>query len=318
MASNRGYYWPAIKQAININNDPSQPNSTSVAECPICRGAIEVTSFPPVSEYEEEEPGVVLLCGHVLCQACHIEFSLSLLGDRCPVCRTDLNCIECGIPSDVMPIPNTGSHSSVPAVISEGADHGGLCTMCKASNQFEKDIHRGEWPEGLADIEVGFVPLFYNIARWLERREGIATEEAMIEVFTRIINEEFRGMMAKRRRAILERICASEGQNPWFGDGPRAPVAETVSPQLGQQRRADTSQADNQPLVDPPVPVADNQPVTDNIGQIRSQRIRNRLFDLIDIINEERYLSGEGEDVNPVPAPYVDQLLENPRLFVPQ
>ncbi|RGP71564.1 hypothetical protein FSPOR_3270 [Fusarium sporotrichioides] len=216
-------FWPRIEEAININNDSSQPNSASHVQCPICMEDVAVTSFPPVPERQGDLPGAdptlgeVLLCGHVLCQGCRMqnEHSSPRHNNRtCPMCRTSLQCIDCGKPSLVMPIPKEGPPSSVPAIMSDG----GRCRECKAIAGFEQDIHEGEWPEGLEDLEPGFVPLFYHLVGKLEQQRFIVSENHIIEAFATIVRDEFGEMLAKRREVLLDKHHALEGQTPWFGD----------------------------------------------------------------------------------------------------
>jgi hypothetical protein len=169
---------------------------------------------------------------------------------------------------------------------------------------FEGNIHQGEWPQGLEDMEPGFVPFFYHVVRKLEQRDFVVSEEAIIDAFATIVRDEFSGMMAKRQQAMFNRYTATKGQNPWFGDGSRAPAAEAV-PRLtgdGQRRQGiawEHSQVNSQTFVAPPA-----SPV-ETPAHVLVWRQRARLAEMRNTINEERYSSNEDEDndVDMVPMP---------------
>ncbi|KAM0230738.1 hypothetical protein ACHAPO_009021 [Fusarium lateritium] len=229
-------FWPPIEEAININNDPSQPNTTSHVQCPICLEAIAVTSFPPVPEREgdvlDTDPtlGEILLCGHVLCQACRVQnegTSKSSWEDRkCPMCRTSLQCIDCGKPSQVVPIPKEGPASTVPAILTGGS----RCRDCKAIAGFEESIQQGEWPEGLTDLEPGFVPLFYHLVTKMQQQNMIICQRSIVNAFSTIVEEEFGQMMDKRSDRIHEMHAALEGESPWFEGEDSSDDDETAIP----------------------------------------------------------------------------------------
>ncbi|KAG8665441.1 hypothetical protein FPOAC2_10512 [Fusarium poae] len=214
-------FWPPIEEAININNDPLSTNSTSHVQCPICLEAIAVTSFPPVPEREADilgtDPtlGEILLCGHVLCQSCRVqseEASNPWEARKCPMCRTSLQCIDCGKRSQVVPIPKEGPASSVPAILTGGS----RCRDCKAVAGFDEEVQRGEWPEGLTDMEPGFVPLFYHLVTKMQQQDMIICKRSIINAFSTIVDEEFGQMVTKRSDRVHEMRAALEGESPWF------------------------------------------------------------------------------------------------------
>ncbi|CEI38529.1 hypothetical protein FVEN_g4906 [Fusarium venenatum] len=230
-------FWPPIEEAININNDPSQPNTTSHVQCPICLEAIAVTSFSPVPEREGDilgtDPtlGEILLCGHVLCQACRVqnEDASNPWEDRkCPMCRTSLQCIDCGKPSQVVPIPKEGPTSTVPAILTGGS----RCRDCKAIAGFDESIQQGGWPEGLGDLEPGFVPLFYHLVTKMQQQNMIVCKRSIVNAFSTIVEEEFGHMVTKRSDRIHEMHAALEGESPWFEEEDSSEDEEITFPPL--------------------------------------------------------------------------------------
>lgn len=289
-------YWPSIKETIDINNDPSQPNSTSQVQCPVCLEAIAVTSFPPIPDRQGDTPsidptlGQVLLCGHVLCQACRVQHDLTNRYQKrtCPMCRTSLECSDCGRPAVVVPIPKEGSPSSVPAIVSEGAEHGGRCADCNSCRWFDENIQQGEWPEGLADLEPGFVPFFYHVVRKLEQEKRFVTQETIISAFATIVRHEFTDMLMKRRDAIYQRSAATSGQNPWFRNVPLAPeVVDPVS-QLAEQIQ----------------PRQRTTPRIEGGEALGASSLPQRLRLQLDQIYEEQHPSEDEDGVDLVSFPY--------------
>ncbi|KAM0299380.1 hypothetical protein ACHAPM_007421 [Fusarium culmorum] len=247
-------YWPPIRDAIEVNNDPSQPKSTSQVQCPICMDDIAVTSFPPIPQRQITVPGAdptlgeVLLCGHILCQECRVasEAASHPLENRtCPMCRTSLQCIDCGKPSQVIPIPKEGPVTSVPAILSEG----GRCRECQATAEVGESIQQGDWPGGLQDLEPGFVPLFYHLAGKLEQQGYAVSPRNLVDAFATIIEDEFLEMVTGRVQAIQDKHAALEGQTPWFADDPDTPVPRAADlPGHGQRLPRLVPQEDNWPL----------------------------------------------------------------------
>ncbi|KAJ4141710.1 hypothetical protein NW768_000926 [Fusarium equiseti] len=226
-------YWPPIREAIATNNDPSQPDSKCQVRCPICLDDIAVTSFPPVPPREGDTPdidptqGEILLCGHVLCQACRTQNEQARGHERrCPMCRAELRCSDCGRPSKLMSIPKEGSSSTIPA-LAEG-DDGSRCTDCNAQRWFDDMIRQGEWPNGLADLEPGFVPLFYHLAGKLEAQNYVITKGVVTQAFSNIVRDEFSTMVQKRAEAIYNRSVTTA--NPWFRNQPAATMNERTAP----------------------------------------------------------------------------------------
>ncbi|EKJ78271.1 hypothetical protein FPSE_01732 [Fusarium pseudograminearum CS3096] len=247
-------YWPPIRDAIEVNNDPSQPNSTIRAQCPICMEDVAVTSFPPIPQRQATVPrtdpnlGEVLLCGHILCQQCRVSneaASHPFENRTCPMCRTSLQCIDCGKPSQVIPIPKEGPVTSVPAILSKGS----RCRECQATAEVGESIQQGDWPEGLQDLEPGFVPLFYHLAGKLEQQGYAVSPRNLVDAFATIIEDEFLEMVTGRVQAIQGRHAALEGQTPWFADDPDTPVPRpTDLPGGGQRLQRLVPQEDNWPL----------------------------------------------------------------------
>ena len=232
-------YWPPIQEAIATNNDPSQPNSTAKVQCPICMDEIAVTSFPPVAPRESDNPdidptqGEILMCGHVLCQACRTHHGAAgNRGHNCPMCRADLGCTDCGKSSKVATIPKEGSPSAIPDIAK--GDNGGRCTDCNAKRWFNELIEQGEWPNGLADIEPGFVPLFYHVVDNLEAVKKAVTKDTITETFSNIVRTEFTNMIEKRAEAIYNRSVTTS--NRWFQNAPaRTMKNRTAAPEAGEE-----------------------------------------------------------------------------------
>lgn len=232
-------YWPPIQEAIATNNDPSQPNSTAKVQCPICMDEIAVTSFPHIAPREGDNPdidptqGEILMCGHVLCQACRTHHGAAgNRGHSCPMCRADLGCTDCGKSSKVATIPKEGSPSAIPDIAK--GDNGGRCTDCNAKRWFNELIEQGEWPNGLADIEPGFVPLFYHVVDKLEAENKAVTKDTINETFSNIVRSEFTGMIGKRAEAIYNRSVTTD--NRWFQNTPARMMKDrTAGPEAGDE-----------------------------------------------------------------------------------
>ncbi|KAJ4268929.1 hypothetical protein NW762_003000 [Fusarium torreyae] len=226
-------FWPTIRQAINHSIATSLPNEDIKPQCPICLEDLSVTTFPPVPNRPSTEPGVdptlgeVLLCGHVLCQACRLASEAVKRG--CPVCRAALECSRCGAHTKPFPIPKDDNGEPVPLTMAEDKLHEGRCPECMAKLGFLIDIDEGEWPQGLEDMEVGFVPFFYHTVSKLEEQKREVSKEALINAFATIVDDEFDMMMGKRR--IRTAISASRlrEDDPWFEIGPPA-VARPLRP----------------------------------------------------------------------------------------
>ncbi|KAH7188163.1 uncharacterized protein B0J16DRAFT_336538 [Fusarium flagelliforme] len=226
-------YWPPIQEAIASNSDPLQQNSAAKVQCPICMDNIAVTSFPPVAPREGDHPdidptqGEVLLCGHVLCQACRSHDEATRYHERkCPMCRADLRCTDCGRPAKTMSIPKEGPSSTVPALAK--GDDGARCADCNSKRWFRDMIQQGEWPNGLADLEPGFVPFFYHVVGRLEDAKRDVTQETLIQTFSTIVKEEFSTMTRKRAEAIYNRSVTTG--NPWFHNEPAVEMNKRAAP----------------------------------------------------------------------------------------
>ncbi|RBR08899.1 uncharacterized protein FIESC28_10079 [Fusarium coffeatum] len=227
-------YWPPIQEAIATNNDPSQPNSTAKVQCPICMDEIAVTSFPPVAPREGDNPGIdptqgeILLCGHVLCQACRTHHN----AHNCPMCRADLGCTDCGKSSKVATIPKEGPPSTIPDIAK--GDDGARCADCNAKRWFNELIEQGEWPNNLADLEPGFVPLFYHVVDKLEAEKTSVTKDTITGTFSNIVRAEFTSMIGKRAEAIYNRSVTTG--NRWFQNTPaRMMKNRTAVPEAGDE-----------------------------------------------------------------------------------
>ncbi|KAF4968420.1 hypothetical protein FSARC_4217 [Fusarium sarcochroum] len=225
-------FWPTIKHAINNTISTSQPNEAIKPQCPICLEDLSVTTFPPVPNRPSTEPNVdptlgeVLLCGHVLCQACRRASEASKRA--CPVCRAALECSRCGAHAKPFPIPKNGGAEVVPVTIPEGAVHEGRCPECTAKLEFLNGIDKGEWPEGLGDMEVGFVPFFYHIVGKLEEQKRQVSRLSVINAFATIVDEEYLTMISKRTIHTADTSRHLRAQNPWFEREPPA----VAQPQL--------------------------------------------------------------------------------------
>ncbi|KAF4456048.1 hypothetical protein F53441_1769 [Fusarium austroafricanum] len=239
-------YWPTIREAINSgittsDDGPMRP------QCPICLEDLSVTSFPPVSGREatdgEGDPTLaeVLVCGHILCQACRQATEAVHETKRtCPVCRAPTRCSGCGTESKVFPIPKEGEAftNSVPATVPRGFEQAGPCPMCTANQEFFENVENGKWPPGLDDLEPGFVPLFYHIVRKLEQQDRPVTEASIAEAITTIVYDEYKNMTAKRLASAILGSNAHHGQNPWSLDimtsDPNTDVEQDLRNELAQ------------------------------------------------------------------------------------
>ncbi|CAG7559272.1 unnamed protein product [Fusarium equiseti] len=292
-------YWPPIQEAIAVNNDASQPNSTAKVQCPICMDDIAVTSFPPVPPREGDNPdidptqGEVLLCGHVLCKACRTH-SETVGGNRrrkCPMCRANLRCTDCGRPAKTMSIPKEGSASTVPDLAK--GDNGARCADCNSKRWFNEMIQQGEWPNGLADLEPGFVPLFYHVVDKLEAEKQAITKDAITETFSNIIRSEFSDMIGKRAEAIYNRSVTTG--NRWFQNTPaRMMKKRTAAPDAGDeamQSRMEHRQQLFQSLLDSydeEIDAMPGRPLT--LGETQMRQHTSRLIHIIEMErNRERF-----------------------------
>jgi len=125
-----------------------------------------------------------------------------------------------------MSIPKEGSASTVPALAK--GDDGARCADCNSRRWFDEMIQQGEWPNGLADLEPGFVPFFYHVVGKFEAHKRPVTPEALVQTFYFIVKEEFSTMTRKRAEAIYNRSVTTG--NPWFHNEPVAEMNKRAAP----------------------------------------------------------------------------------------
>ncbi|KAM0345748.1 hypothetical protein ACHAPU_006101 [Fusarium lateritium] len=218
-------FWPTIKQAI-VNNTTSYSNETINPQCPICLEFLTVRTYVDMAArrhadvHYQGDPtlGEVMLCGHIICQACRraIEIANGRPLPQCPVCRADLNCSRCDAHSEQWPITSSGSGRYIPMTTPEGANHGGRCHECRATFEFHEVIDQGEWPEDVYDTEPGFVQLFYHTVYMLEQANVPVSKAEVILAFDSMVNSEFDTMMAKREEVTTEHTRVIREQGTWF------------------------------------------------------------------------------------------------------
>ncbi|KAF5598703.1 hypothetical protein FPCIR_2765 [Fusarium pseudocircinatum] len=205
-------FWPTIRQAIDKGSNTNSDNQAITPQCPICMEPLPVKSFPAEGELDAE----VLLCGHVLCQPCRKQCERSELGDRCPACRTTLDCSRCEVNAIPLTIPKNGEGSGLPPGIPEGNQK--LCPDCQAEVEFHRAVENGEWPHNLDDMEPGFVSLFYHVVNDIEKDGDVATMSRVQDAINDTIMQEFNNMMVSRRMVTLSRGNTLRQANPWYAE----------------------------------------------------------------------------------------------------
>ncbi|KAH6964467.1 hypothetical protein DER45DRAFT_150825 [Fusarium avenaceum] len=269
-------YWPNIKEATK-NNTSSQSDEVTKVHCPICYNFFTVratSSEEPNTEAglqanENSTVGVLLLCGHMICQSCRRrgESTEDHSMATCPVCRAELNCTRCGAHSLLWPITSTVVAEQIPLTLTkrEGADHGGQCPECRAKVQFHETVDRGEWPQGLDETEPGFVQLFYHTLNKLEQ-EGRSVGKAEIKfALNAIVNDEFYTLMSKREEAAAEKARALWEENEWFTKLPPRSAAVRMEGISTRRERGRVHPDDVRPLL---FELRQTSPMFDNERQL--------------------------------------------------
>ncbi|EXA48949.1 hypothetical protein FOVG_02275 [Fusarium oxysporum f. sp. pisi HDV247] len=263
-------FWPTIKKAIDKGSNTNPDNEVIAPQCPICMEPLPVRSFPTEGELDAE----VLLCGHVLCQSCRIQYQHSDAGGRCPVCRTNLYCSRCKVNAIPIIIPKNGEESSLPPTTLPEGDQKNLCPDCVATVEFHRDVEKGEWPYHLDDMEPGFVSFFYHVVDNIEKNDETATEGKVQEAISDTITQEFTNMMMSRRCVTLGRGNTLRQTNPWYAENNEHQEncrIGVVQRHFGPSPDSDSdSDDDDEPLGNPPsgVPLPVLNPAqTDNNRQ---------------------------------------------------
>ncbi|UZP43609.1 hypothetical protein NXS19_011421 [Fusarium pseudograminearum] len=223
-------YWPPIRDAIEVNNDPSQPNSTIRAQCPICMEDVAVTSF---------------LLSH---SAKPLFLAQTQISARFFSAAT-FYASNVVFPMKLPVTPSRTAHVPCVALLCSASTAENPPRECQATAEVGESIQQGDWPEGLQDLEPGFVPLFYHLAGKLEQQGYAVSPRNLVDAFATIIEDEFLEMVTGRVQAIQGRHAALEGQTPWFADDPDTPVPRpTDLPGGGQRLQRLVPQEDNWPL----------------------------------------------------------------------
>jgi hypothetical protein len=190
-----------------------------------------------------------------------------------------------------MSIPKEGPSSTVPALAK--GDDGARCADCNSKRWFSDMIHQGEWPNGLADLEPGFVTFFYHVVGKLEADKRPVTPEALIQTFYFIVKEEFSTMTRKRAEAIYNRSVTTG--NPWFQNEPVAEMNTRAAPPpteviAGLERRHQNVQTlmnDWRDEIVEMIRIMDNDnPAHEEV--VRIMRRAQHLNDMIGLLEEER------------------------------
>lgn len=81
-----------LERDVTADDNLNKKVVAPVAICPICLGSeLSIQGLPPSSEHADREVAFVLICGHMLCEACLLSWYGACLdrsrGLSCPVCR---------------------------------------------------------------------------------------------------------------------------------------------------------------------------------------------------------------------------------------
>ncbi|KAF5663537.1 anthranilate synthase component i [Fusarium heterosporum] len=218
-------FWPSIRQAT-VDNTTSHSNKTINPQCPICLEFLTVQTYSAmaarrnadVNNHGDPTLGEVMLCGHIICQACRreIEMANGQPLAKCPVCRADLNCSHCDTHSLQWPLTSDTDEEHIPMTTPEGGDHAGHCPECRANEEFHEAVDQGDWHEEFYDMEPGFVQFFYHMVNMLEKANVPVSKTEVILAFKSMINFEFDTMMARREEVVAARTIVLREHGTWF------------------------------------------------------------------------------------------------------
>ncbi|KAF4470818.1 hypothetical protein FALBO_2278 [Fusarium albosuccineum] len=220
-------FWPVIKHQIHTNTQAPGPSPIK-PQCPICLEDMSVVTFPdPTRPGEEPRRAYLVPCGHIVCKPCH-DTARSALGlgeqNKCPVCRTPLQCTRCGHHALRGKVPTAGGPVHLVDLLDLTMPEGGAfqsrCPECVAGDAFLDKVDAGDLPADIADIETGFVSFIYHTIESMEEQHRQVGKNDLLSVFRTILDAEWDKLM-RHRDEVTEQINQEHRMvNPccWFGD----------------------------------------------------------------------------------------------------